>query len=336
MRTALKHKVLLLLYVGICCMSFAAGGVAKDVQREARVAMVFPVTVDAFLSFQNEAEAILKQRGADVRFYSAEGDPSRFQTIIDAALLKHPDVMVFVGTQLTNVGLSPRYLEVLPKAVASAISDPAKVEQLTAIGLEPDRKRAVAILTDMPKENSYISSAQNIRKLLPSVRSVGVLYNDSEINSKNTANQLMKALEAVDVTSVRGVVTSAEDVAKVTRTLVLRGVDLLVIPHDKYVINKAATVVKIGKEAPNGPIPVFSLDNGTVRKDGAAFGVSVDYGVVGKMTGQAVLNILDGQRPEQMQIVRQERANTYINLETWKALGLPSIPDDIKQSAIFY
>ena len=92
------------------------------------VAAVFPVTVDAFLQFQKEARKVLSERNIEVHYFSAEGDPSRFQTVINAALLKKPDVLVLVGTQLTNIGLAPKYEQHLPKVVSSCISDPSKVE----------------------------------------------------------------------------------------------------------------------------------------------------------------------------------------------------------------
>lgn len=309
---------------------------SKTLPRGQSVAAVFPVTVDAFLRFQEEARRELSKRNVEVFFYSAEGDPSRFQTVINAALLKKPDILVLVGTQLTNAGLTAKYENQLPRVVCSCISDPSKVEQLAIIGLEPPRKKPVAILTDMPRKNAYDLGADLIIKVTPKVRKVGILSNNAEINSKNTAVNMANALKEKDIEIIDGIVTSEEDVEKVTRDLILKGAQLLVIPHDKYVIKKATTVVKLCMEAPSGPIPVFSLDDGTVRKDGAAFGVSVDYGTIGKATADTCLKIMDGNPPDQMPIVQQETANAYFNIGTWNKLGMPPIPDEIKNQAIIY
>lgn len=300
------------------------------------VAAVFPVTVDAFLQFQKEARKVLSERDIEVHYFSAEGDPSRFQTVINAALLKKPDVLVLVGTQLTNIGLAPKYERHLPKVVSSCISDPSKVEQLVAIGIEPPRKKTVAILTDMPRQDAYGFGSQLIRKVTPEIKKAGILYNNAEINSKNTATEISEALRAQGIEVIEGIVSGEEDVEKVARNLVLHDAQLLIIPHDKYVIKKAATVVKIGMEAPGGPIPIFSLDDGTVRKDGAAYGISVNYGFLGKLTAEVCLKIMDGEAPEQMPIVQQETANAYFNLDSWTRLGLPAIPSDIKQKSIVY
>lgn len=300
------------------------------------VAAVFPVTVDAFLQFQEEAKKVLSEHNVEVYYLSAEGDPSRFQTVVDAALLKKPDVLVLVGTQLTNTGLGPQYEQHLPKVISSCISDPSKVEYLSDIGLDPPRKKPVAIITDMPQQDAYSSGAQLIRRVTPEIKKAGILYNNAEINSKDTAGKMAEALRAQRVEVIEGVISGEEDVEKVARYLVLQGAQLLIIPHDKFVIKKAATVVKIGMEAPTGPIPVFSLDDGTVRKDGAAYGVSISYGFLGKLTAEVCLKILNGEAPEQMPIIQQEAANTYFNFDTWVRLGLPTIPEEIKQKSVVY
>lgn len=300
------------------------------------VVAVFPVTVDAFVQFQDEARQVLAAKNIDVHYFSAEGDPSRFQTVVNAALLKKPDVLVLVGTQITNTGLGSRYADSLPPVVSSCISDPDKVEQLTAIGIEPPRAKPVAILTDMPRQDAYTFGAQLIRRVIPSVRKVGIMFNNAEINSRNTASKMADALRAEGVEVLEGVVSSEEDVDKIATNLILQGAQLLIIPHDKYVIKKAATVVKIGMNAPNGPVPVFSLDDGTVRKDGAAFGVSVNYGDLGRITGETSLKILDGDDPATMPVIQQDTANAYFNEATWQRLGLPAIPEDIRSSAVIY
>ncbi len=300
------------------------------------VSAVFPVTVDAFLQFQKEAREVLEAEGVDVSYFSAEGDPTRFQTVVNAALLKNPDVLVLVGTQLTNTGLAPRYAGSLPPVVSSCISDPSKVEQLTAIGLDPPRSRDVAVLTDMPRQDAYSFGADLIRRVTPDIKKAGVMFNNAEINSKNTAMKISSALEAVGIEVIDGIVTSEEDVDKVARNLVLEGAQLLIIPHDKYVIKKAPTVVKIGLEAPNGPVPVFSLDDGTVRKDGAAYGVSVDYGYIGRITAETCLKIMQGTNPRTMPIIQQDTASAYFNADSWQKLGLPPLPGDIRDGAVIF
>jgi len=299
-----------------------------DKEDKPLVAAVFPVTVDAFVQFQNEAQKVLSKNGVNFISFSAEGDSTRFHSILDLAVKKNPDALVIVGTQLTNIGLGTRYSNYVKPIIASCISDPSKVDALVKIGIEPPRQRNVSIITDMPKIDAYRQSVIAIQAAIPGIKQVGILFNESEINSKNTANKLATPLREAGVSVIEGVISSEGDVVRVASTLIRNGAELLVIPHDKYVIKQAAALSKMGREAER-KVPVFALDDGTVRKDGAAFGVSVDYGLIGALTAQQVLDIMNGKiKASSQAIMQQEKAAVVINKSIWSALGLPALESD--------
>ncbi len=297
------------------------------------VAMVFPVTVDAFVEFRTEAEAEIRAGGADFAWFSAEGDPSRFQTSVKAALMRKPTILVSVGSQVTQTALNPQLASSLPKVVASCINAPAKVEALTNIGINPPRKLPVAIVSDSPKRDIYVDSAQMIKDVVPSLRKVGILFNNAEINSKTTALSLASELKKLGIEVLDGIIFGEGDVEKVTRNLLLSGADLIVIPHDKFAIKKAPMVVKLAGEVPGRrPVPIFSLDDGTVRKDGAAFGMSVSYGRLGKITGQLCGRILKGENPADMPVIAEDHATACFSEKAMEICGL-AIPSQYKPQA---
>jgi len=297
----------------------------NKVNNQIVVSAVFPVTVDAFVQFQDSASATLSEQGISFMVYSAEGDPTRFHVLLDAAFQRNPDLLISVGTQISAIALGSRYLEYKTPIIASCVSDPDKVEALSDIGVKPPRKRNVAILSDMPLQDVFVQSAKAIYRLLPHLKTAGILYNTSEINSEYTATMLADALKAKGITVIHGIISSEDDVIRVATETLRRGAELLIIPHDKYVIKHASSLSKMGHEA-MPKVPVFSLDNGSVRKDGAAFGVSVDYGYLGKITAQAAIEIIkNGKNPAQMPIIQQDFANLVINRSIWEELGLPSL-----------
>lgn len=298
------------------------------------VAMVFPVTVDAFVDFRVKAEKELSKNNVKLIWFSAEGDPSRFSTSVKSALLKKPDILVSVGTQITNITFGPQFEEDLPIVVASCISAPSKVEALVKVGIEPVRKKPVAILSDSPRENIYSHSAQVIQQIMGVKVKVGILYNTSEINSKNTALSLAEKLKELNIQVIHGVVSGEEDVTKVAKILLSKGATLLVIPHDKYVIKKAGALVKLGLEQET-PVPLFSLDDGTVRTAGVAFGVSVSYGSLGTLTARTCLDILGGNRPEQLPIIAQDAAQLYINQDSLNKVNI-TLPEELISKAVIY
>jgi putative tryptophan/tyrosine transport system substrate-binding protein len=297
------------------------------------VAMVFPVTVDAFEQFRLEAQKVFTNNSVKFDWFSAEGDASKFNPSIQAALLKKPKIIVTVGTQVTNTAFGPQFNQDLPIVVASAISAPNKVDSLVNVGLEPPRKKKLAIISDSPKQDIYKQSAELINSIVKGSKKVGIIYNNSEINSKNTALSIAKEVENLKMSVIPGIITGQNDVEQVTKSLLLKGASIIVIPHDKAAVTKARTIVKLGLEN-NPKIPTFSLDDGTV-KDGVAIGISVNYGLLGKTTAEKCVSILAGEDPAAMPIYLQERANVYLNRNSLKELGI-AIDSKYSKDAIFY
>ena len=75
---------------------------------------------------------------------------------------------------------------------------------------------------------------------------------------------------------MEGIVTDEQDVLRIISKLIRDGAQILIIPHDKYVIKRAAAISKFGREA-NPPVAVFALDSGTVKKDDAAFRIRLKF-----------------------------------------------------------
>ena len=297
-----------------CFAALSLAGCGSS-SKEKLVVGIFPATIDTFTQFQDGfKQALQTEKGVSVEFLSAEGDPSRFQTVVSAALLKKPQVLVICGTQLTNAALASKFENELPKAVSSCISDPARVETLNSIGVDSPRKRPVAVLSDMPKKDRFKMAADVIRVALPSGKRAGIMFNSAEINAKNMADRMSAALTAAGWEVIVGNISSDADVDKIAKDLLTKGVDLLVLPQDKTVIKNARVIVKLGDESAK-PVPVFALDDGAVRKDGAAFGVAISASELGRQTAEVTKKILAGTKPEEIPLVLQESASVYMNQE---------------------
>ena len=323
----------LILFLAICAIpAFYYFLPSKDKSSKDLVIAVFPVTVDAFVQFQDEASKIFAENNVEFKALSAEGDATRFLSILDVAIRQKPDILITIGTQLTNIALGPRYKSFDNPIIASCISDPPKVEELVNIGINPRRDRNVAIVSDMPRADAYQLSAEAMQAAIKDLNKVGILYNTSEINSENTALKTAEPLKKRGIEILEGIVTNEEDVLRITSKLIRDGAQILVIPHDKYVIKRAAAISKFGREA-NPPVAVFALDSGTVRRDDAAFGVSVDYGEIGKITAQHTLGILRKViTAEDSAVIQEDRARVVINKVAWRAANLISLESESIQS----
>lgn len=300
------------------------------------VAIVVPVTVRAITSFVAAARERLEQEGVAVIHLSAEGDPSKFQTVLKAAILKKPDVIITFGTQLTDTALGPQFRANLPPLVGSALSAPEEVPNLASVGVDPPRKAKVAVISDSPREDIYAQSAAVLSSLLPrDQQHIGILYNESEINSRTMAESLRRAFEATGKTVHPGIVSGAQDVDKVAKALILKGCGALVLPHDKYVLPQAGAIVKLAiTDRAEEPIMVFSLDDGVVRDSGVPVSVSVNYSALGTMSAETCLDILAGDDPSQMPVQAPQRAAVYVNEDALARAGV-ALPVSLQGSVIF-
>lgn len=295
------------------------------------IAIVVPVTIDAFDRLQAGMKDQLNGLNVDLKSYSAEGDASKFETVVKSALLSHPDFLVAVGTQLTDTAFGSQFKGQLPTVIAAAISDPKLVDSLTKLGVDPPRAFPVAVVSDSPREDIYSLLAKTIPRISPQIKQVGVIYNLAEKNSKATAEGVIKAVEANSMNALSGILTGPDDVSKVTQDLLLKGAQIIVIPHDKFAVEKAATIAQL---CHSRKVPTISLDDGTVKKSGVMAAVSVDYGKVGAEVGEVIAEIMSGKtRAQDIPVRSLQRASVYLNEDVVRGLGI-TVPDDLKQEAV--
>lgn len=312
----LSVSILLLIFFVSC----NSGGQKKQTDKaKPKVSIVFPVTIDAFQQLKQGVKDATGDK-FEIQTYSAEGDPSKFETAIQSALLNNPNYLVTIGTQMTNTAFGAKFKNKLPIVIAGAISSPELVDALITVGIEPKRKSEVAIISDSPKESIYELFSKTLNSFLPNTKKVGIIYNPAEVNSKGTADKIIAELNKNGVQVIDGVINNSEDIEKVTEMLLLKGCEAIIIPHDKNAVTKAFSIVKKCDEK---NIPVFSLDDGTVKKDGVSIGISVNYRIIGNLIGQSLLKIDSKEaNASDLPIVSVTNAKIYVNTKKIDALGI--------------
>jgi len=314
-RLALVVAVLVL--VGLLVV--ARGRKGSDV-----VCIVFPVTIDSFQRMEAACRQQLTANGYELRSFSAEGDQAKFATAVKGALLQRPALLITVGSQVADTALGAQFRGALPPMIASAISEPRNVQSLVDAGIAPPRSADLAIVSDQPQGDIYGQFIELMTKTNRPIKRIGVLFNPGEVNSKGTADGVREAAVGAGLVVLDGALHGAADVQPVTRDLLRKGVDAMVIPHDKAAVAAAATIVRLCEgEAPAVGVPVFSLDDGTVAKSGVVGAVSVDYGTIGEMTGHlAVKALKDGLKLSDQPVEAVQQATIYLNAAAQERLGL--------------
>ena len=167
-----------------------------------------------------------------------------------------------------------------------------------------------------------------LMQFVPNAKTIGTIYNSSEINSQFQVELLKKELARYNLKLLEGTVSSVNDVQQVARGLVGK-VDAIYVPTDNIIASAMPVLTKITDQA---KIPVIPAEEGPLEGGGLA-SVGVDYYELGKITGNMGADILEGKaKPADMPIRFQTEFKVKVNEESLKTLGL-TLPESLKGKA---
>ena len=184
---------------------------------------------------------------------------------------------------------------------------------------------------DNPGENvsgtsDYLSIDKNldvIKTLMPTAKTIGVLYNTSEVNSKIQVDLLKEYAEKNQYTVIEKGISSANEINQGMSSLV-GDIDVLYVPTDNLVVSSMPLVAKIATE---NKIPVIASEDGSV-KSGALACNGIDYEKLGYKTGEMAVKILKGEKISNLPITMLDETQIIINEDTLNALSMEKVKDD--------
>ena len=166
-----------------------------------------------------------------------------------------------------------------------------------------------------------------ILRVLPHLKSLGVLYNPSEINSVKMINSVKAYCKHIDITVFEAIVSSTIDVNAAALSL-LGKVDAIFVPTDNTVVSAIATLADIGVKR---NLPIFAADVGSVI-GGALAGRGYDFYKLGYKAGTYVVEILNGKKAGDLPVAVDHNIVTWINSQSASNMGV-KIPQDVIEEA---
>lgn len=270
-----------------------------------------------------------EKKNLKVIYENAQGNLAVSTQIANKLLSEKPDVCVSISTpssQTLFFAAKKAGLETPVPVVFTAVSDPA------AAKLEPGQPPyPITGITDAPDLKGLL---EVVDTLMPNLKTLGLMYNPSEVNSVSTITQLRKLLSERGIKPVEVTVNSSNDVAQATQSLIGK-VDALYFPQDNTVVSAIDTVISIASQStPSMPVilPIFTSDAALVKK-GVLAGVGYDYKDVGLETGIIVARILKGEKANDIPIQSPKPLRALVNAPLAHKLGL-KIPKEFKHSKI--
>jgi len=226
-----------------------------------------------------------------------------------------PDVTVAIATPMAQavakVARGP--------VVFAAVTDPVGAGLVTSVD------KGEKMITGTSDAWPYEDQMKLIRKITPSVKRLGVLYNPGEAASQYGIKEIRRFAPGLGFDLVEGAASTTNDVYPVAQNLASR-VDALFLSSDNTVIAGVAGALKVAVEH---KMPMYVGDGGTVEKGGLA-AVSVGYADLGTETGKLVARMLKGERD--IPTVVAHGSEIYVNAKAAKMMGV-NIPADVLQNA---
>jgi putative ABC transport system substrate-binding protein len=168
-----------------------------------------------------------------------------------------------------------------------------------------------------------------IRRIIPNVQTIGLLYNSSEVNSVIQIDMAKARIRELGLVYVEAIVTGTADVAQAVESIVGR-VDVIYTPTDNTIASAMRLVANIADER---RVPIIAAERGGVEL-GALATVGIDYYNLGRQTGAMAVRILrDGADPATMPIEYLREVSMTVNTDALARLGF-NMPDDVMSGAL--
>lgn len=173
--------------------------------------------------------------------------------------------------------------------------------------------------------SDYISIDKNlelIKMFIPDAKTIGVLYNTSEVNSKIQVDTLKEYASKNNYEVLEKGVSSSMEISQAMSSLVGK-IDVLYVPTDNLIVSSMPIVSKI---ATNNKVPVISSEDGSV-KSGALACQGIDYEKLGYKTGELAVKVLNGEEISNIPVTILDETQIIVNEDTLESLSLKKIDD---------
>lgn len=244
-----------------------------------------------------------------LEYQNAQNSQDNLKSMSEKLVKNSPDLLLGIATPAA-VSLANETTDI--PIVVTAVTDLVEAK-LAESNEAPGRN--ITGTSDMVPIDKQI---QLLLSIVPDAKTIGIMYNAGEANSKIQANLAEKALKDAGVDVKVLTANTTNDVQQVTTSLA-KDVDGIYVPTDNTFASAAAVVGEVAKETKT-PIVAGSVEQ---VEDGALATFGIDYKSLGKQTGELAAKILDGdEKPATTPVETANKLELVVNQEMATALGI--------------
>jgi len=252
---------------------------------------------------------------------NAQGDMATANTIARKFVSEKVDMILSIATPTSQAAVNAT--NTIP-VVFAAVTDPLSA------GLVKDLKKPGNNVTGISDLTPVERQIQLIKELLPAAKTVGTLYNSSEVNSITTNNLAKEACQKLGMKLLEATVSSSADVFLAAQSLVGR-VDAIYVSTDNTVVSALDAVVQVTNE---NKIPLILADPTTIGK-GALVALGFNYYEHGRQAADIAIRVLKGTKPKDIPVEFAKNLELKLNMDTVIRIGI-SVPEILNGCMNFY
>lgn len=254
-------------------------------------------------------EGYVEGKNLKIDYQNAQNSQDNLKSMSEKLVNEKSDLILGIATPAAqSVANATQDIPI----VVTAVTD-LKAAKLVNSDAKPGRN--VTGTTDMVSIDKQIKLLLSI---VPKAKTIGVMYNAGEANSKIQADLAIKALKKAGVKVLVKTANTTNDVQQVTETLAGK-VQGIYVPTDNTFASASSIIGKVVKEK---KIPLVAGSTDQVKTGGLA-SIGIDYEKLGEQTGKMAAKILAGKaKPANMPVEKANELKLVVNHKMAKALGI--------------
>jgi putative ABC transport system substrate-binding protein len=251
-------------------------------------------------------------------YQSAQGNTGTAAQIARKFVGDKPDAIVAIATPSAQALVSAT--KTIP-IVYSGVTDPVAAQLVKDWKASGTNVTGVSDLLELEKQVDLI------KRVVPNVKRVGMVYNPGEANSAVVVKAMKELLGKSGITLVEAAAPRTVDVGSAAKSLIGK-VDVIYTNTDNNVVSAYEALVKVGNDA---KIPLVASDTDSVKR-GAIAALGVNYYDLGRQTGKVVARILKGEKPGDIASATSSKLELFVNTTAAQKQGV-TLPADLIKSA---
>lgn len=312
-----KKKMLTSLVVLASALLFAACGNTKQkTDNEQKTVGVLQIVQHPSLdaAYKGFKEGLAEggyKEGKNIKFdyQNAQNNQDNLKSMSEKLVKEKADLLLGIATPSAQ-SLANETQDI--PIVITAVTDPVAAKLAKSLKKPGTNVTGTTDMVPIAKQIELLLS------IVPNAKTIGIMYNSGEANSKIQADLAEKALKKAGVKVKTLTANTTNDVQQVTTSLA-KDVEGIYIPTDNTFASAAAVIGEVAKQTKT-PIVAGSVEQ--VETGGLAT-YGIDYKELGKQTGLVAAKILDGKaKPSTTAIESAKELKLVVNEEMAKALGI--------------